>query len=118
LQDAGDVFLPRELGDEMIGAYFSLIHPQAPVLSYAHVMETWNNFWVTPSGNQDPTSKRLVQIVMAIGARVLSADPTQNAEYLDRWSSILAQRASKGLSAFEDPSVEGIQLIFLRVSQS
>ncbi|KAG9675633.1 hypothetical protein KCU95_g16341, partial [Aureobasidium melanogenum] len=108
-------FLPKELGEAFISAYFTLMHPQGPILSERDVRQTWEALWTGPSYTPNQ-SKKLAQqkailyMVLAIGARLTDHEPSSS----DAWAQHFYDRAGVPTDSFEETSLLGTHLLLLR----
>jgi hypothetical protein len=107
-------FLPKELGDAFISAYFTIMHPQSPILIECDVRNTWKVLWSGTSLAPDHSTKfakekAILYMVLAIGAR-LTDSSSSNA-----WAQHFYERAGVPTDSFEETSLLGTQLLLLRV---
>jgi len=108
-------FLPKELGDAFISSYFTIMHPQGPILIECDVRHTWEILWSGPGLAPDRSTKfakekSILYMVLAIGAR-LTDSPASNA-----WAQHFYERAGVPTDCFEETSLLGTHLVLLRVS--
>lgn len=108
--------LPRNLGDAFISRYFSIMHPQAPILAEAEVLKTWQSLWNPPlqphaNNSRYDKEKSVLYMVLAIGARLLDHDRGEAAE---TWAHHFYRRAGKLSDVFEESSLLGTHLLLLR----
>lgn len=109
-------FLPKELGEAFISAYFTLMHPQGPILIEFEVLQTWKVLWNgpghTPEHNKKfAKEKAILYMVLAIGARLTDASPTSS----DDWAQHFYEKAGAPTDTFEETSLLGTHLLLLRV---
>jgi len=109
-------FFPQELGEELIQGFFKYIHPQAPILEYSIVMQDWKEIYKNPESGANSDRRRVLQMVLAIGARVLCSQDNRDSGLLEKWSNILSKQADIGLNCFGDPTLGGIHVLLLKVS--
>lgn len=107
-------FLPKELGDAFISSYFTIMHPQGPILIERDVRHTWDVLWNGPGLPPDHSTKfakekSILYMVLAIGAR-LTDSPASNA-----WAQHFYERAGVPTDCFEETSLLGTHLVLLRV---
>ncbi|KAJ5259294.1 hypothetical protein N7478_012275 [Penicillium angulare] len=107
-------FFPQELGEELIRGFFKYIHPQAPILDYSVVLHDWKEISKNPDNCVSSDGRRIIQMVLAIGACVLCSQKNEDSGFLEKWSKILSKRADAGVKYFEDPTVGGIQVLVLK----
>lgn len=110
-------FLPKELGDAFISSYFTIMHPQGPILIERDVRHTWEVLWNGPGLAPDRSTKfakekSILYMVLAIGAR-LTDSPSSNA-----WAQHFYERAGVPTDCFEETSLLGTHLVLLRVRLS
>ncbi|PLB44115.1 hypothetical protein P170DRAFT_513377 [Aspergillus steynii IBT 23096] len=96
-----DACFPRELGDSFISAYFDIIHPQAPVIAYSDVLESWQNLWLPPWQRQEVKGDDILFMVLAIGARVSSVQGQQDISASEGWANHFSHKAVE-LNAMAD----------------
>ncbi|KAI4792185.1 hypothetical protein E4T45_12784, partial [Aureobasidium sp. EXF-8846] len=106
-------FLSKELGDAFISAYFTIMHPQGPILIECDVRNTWKVLWSGTSLAPDHSTKfakekAILYMVLAIGAR-LTDSSSSNA-----WAQHFYERAGVPTDSFEETSLLGTQLLLLR----
>jgi hypothetical protein len=107
-------FLSNELGDAFISAYFTLMHPQSPILIECDVRNTWKVLWSGTSLAPETSTKfskekAILYMVLAIGAR-LTDSSSSNA-----WAQHFYERAGVPTDSFEETSLLGTHLLLLRV---
>jgi hypothetical protein len=107
-------FLPKDLGDAFISAYFMIMHPQSPILIECDVQDTWKVLWSGTSLAPDHSTKfakekAILHMVLAIGAR-LTDSSSSNA-----WAQHFYERAGVPTDSFEETSLLGTHLLLLRV---
>lgn len=112
-------FLPKELGEAFISAYFTLMHPQGPILSERDVRQTWETLWTGPSyapnhSKRHAKEKAILYMVLAIGARLTDHAPSSS----DAWAQHFYKRAGVPTDSFEETSLLGTHLLLLRVRLS
>ncbi|KAI5247300.1 hypothetical protein E4T43_02274 [Aureobasidium subglaciale] len=111
-------FLPKELGEAFISAYFTLMHPQGPVLVECEVRQTWDLLWAGPAqtsehGRKFAKEKSILYMVLAIGARL--TDPGDDSpSSLDDWAQHFYERAGVPIESFEETSLLNTHLVLLR----
>ncbi|CAG8197915.1 unnamed protein product [Penicillium salamii] len=107
--------LPRETGFEFIHAYFKIMHPQMPVLSFSEIIAVWNTLWEPPKpGKCTLKGKELLYMVLAIGARVSSSHGQQSAESLGHWAEHFSTKADHHITMFQEPSLKGTHFMLLK----
>jgi hypothetical protein len=77
-----DAYFPRDMGDLFIEAYFRIMHPQMPLLTYSEIKETWNKLWDAHQPGKVLKDKDLLYRVLAIGSRVSNYKGKQTAEWI------------------------------------
>lgn len=115
-------FLPKELGEAFISAYFTLMHPQGPILIECEVRQTWNVMWTGPGlapehSKKFAKEKAILYMVLAIGARLTDygdASPSSS----DEWAHHFYERAGVPTDSFEETSLLGTHLLLMRVRLS
>lgn len=116
-QKPTEAYFPKDMGVSFIHAYFDIMHPQMPVLSYADIMGTWDKLWEPPRpGKCTLKGKELLYMVLAIGARVSNAKGQHTAEWVELWSEHFSRRADNYTVMFQEPSVKGTHFMLLKVS--
>lgn len=114
-----EAYFPRDMGVSFIHAFFDIMHPQMPLLSYSDIMETWNKLWEPPRpGICTLKGKELVYMVLAIGARASNARGEQTPEWIDLWAEHFSRRADNYNVMFQEPSLKGTHFMLLKVSRS
>ncbi|CAD0024607.1 unnamed protein product [Aureobasidium pullulans] len=111
-------FLPKELGEAFISAYFTLMHPQGPILIECEVRQTWNVMWTGPGlapehSKKFAKEKAILYMVLAIGARLTDygdASPSSS----DEWAHHFYERAGVPTDSFEETSLLGTHLLLMR----
>lgn len=114
-----EAYLPRETGLAFIHAYFNIMHPQMPVLSFSEITAVWTTLWMPPKpGKCTLKGKELLYMVLAIGARVSTSNGQQSAEWLDHWAEHFSTKADNHITMFQEPSLKGTHFMLLKVVQS
>lgn len=113
-------FLPKDLGEAFISAYFTLMHPQGPILIECEVQQTWKVLWNGPGhapehSKKFATEKAILYMVLAIGARLTDFGDTSPSSS-DDWAQHFYDRAGVPTDSFEETSLLGTHLLLLRVS--
>ncbi|GFG03293.1 hypothetical protein IFM61606_07115 [Aspergillus udagawae] len=93
-----DAYFPRDMGDLFIEAYFRIMHPQMPLLTYSEIKETWNKLWDAPQP----------------GKRVSNYKGKQTAEWIDLWAEHFSTKANNFAMYFEEPSLKGTHFMLLK----
>ncbi|KAI4716513.1 hypothetical protein E4T48_07291 [Aureobasidium sp. EXF-10727] len=111
-------FLPKEQGEAFISAYFTLMHPQGPVLVECDVRQTWKILWDGPSHMPDHSKKfakekAILYMVLAIGARMTDYGDS-SPSFSDAWAQHFYERAGVPTDSFEETSLLGTHLLLLR----
>ncbi|RAK84718.1 hypothetical protein BO79DRAFT_274385 [Aspergillus costaricaensis CBS 115574] len=107
-------FLPKDLGDRCIAAYFAIIHPHMPVLDRLVITRLWERLWEAPSPGQEVISRNLVYMVLALGARTMAREGSHSAELLDRWADHFWSQSNDYGMLFQEPCLKGIHFLLLK----
>ncbi|PYI04657.1 hypothetical protein BO78DRAFT_449309 [Aspergillus sclerotiicarbonarius CBS 121057] len=111
-----EAYFPKDMGMSFIHAYFAIMHPQMPLLSYPDTVDTWNKLWEPPRpGKCTLKGKELLYTVLAIGARVANARSQQKSEWIDLWAEHFSRRADNHIVMFQEPSLKGTHFMLLKV---
>lgn len=113
-----DAYFPRELGDSFINAYFDIIHPQIPVLTYSDVLSSWQNLWSPPWQRHDVKGDNILFMVLAIGARVSSFQGQQDVSASEGWANHFLCKATEFNDRVDDICLSTTHFFLLRVSAS
>ncbi|KAJ5362115.1 hypothetical protein N7541_002959, partial [Penicillium brevicompactum] len=110
-----EAYLPKETGFSFIHAYFDIMHPQMPVLSFSEITSVWTTLWAPPKpGKCTLKGKELLYMVLAIGARVSASNGQQSAESLDHWAEHFSTKADNYITMFQEPSLKGTHFMLLK----
>jgi hypothetical protein len=110
-----DAYFPRDMGDLFIEAYFRIMHPQMPLLTYSEIKETWNKLWDAPQPGKVLKDRDLLYMVLAIGSRVSNYKGKQTAEWIDLWAEHFSTKANNFAMYFQEPSLKGTHFMLLKV---
>lgn len=109
------MFLPRELGDQFIEAYFRIMHPQIPILIMSEIVDAWNQMWETPVRDHNVKNQDILFMVLAIGARIANLRGKQSESSVEAWADYFSSRVSEGPIFLQEPSIRGVHLMLLKV---
>ncbi|PYI14834.1 hypothetical protein BO99DRAFT_426042 [Aspergillus violaceofuscus CBS 115571] len=107
-------FLSQELGRRFIAAYFEVIHPHLPILEQPIIVRLWEKLWAPPAPGREVSSRDLVYMVLALGARTMAREDSHSAETLDRWADYFWAQSNDYSMLFREPCIKGIHLILLK----
>jgi hypothetical protein len=112
-------FLPKELGEAFLSTYFTLMHPQSPVLIEDEVRQTWAILWNGPGhapvdGKRFAKKRAILYMALAIGARLTDYEHVSPSSP-DDWAQHFYERAGEPTDSFEETSLLGTHLLLLRV---
>ncbi|KAI2825341.1 transcriptional regulator family: Fungal Specific TF [Aspergillus niger] len=108
------MFLPRELGDQFIEAYFRIMHPQIPILIKSEIDDAWNQMWESPVRDHSVKNQDILFMVLAIGARVANLKGKQTESSVAAWADYFSSRVSEGPIFLQEPSIRGVHLMLLK----
>jgi hypothetical protein len=106
-------FLPKDLGQKFISAYFDVVHPRAPVLSEVDIYKSWEELWSPPNRSTPPSNlkaRSILFMVFAIGALQC---PDEGDDAMG-WAQHFSKSAGDMSGIFEEPSIVDIHLLLLR----
>ncbi|KAE8150946.1 fungal-specific transcription factor domain-containing protein [Aspergillus avenaceus] len=115
---AAEAFLPRNLGDLFIDAYFRIVHPQMPVLVYSEITDSWSQMWETPIRGRRAKNQELLYMVLALGARVIKLKKSEKENRSEEWAEYFSSRVSEGSIFMQEPSVKAVHLMMLKAMYS
>ncbi|GLA75499.1 hypothetical protein AtubIFM55763_006778 [Aspergillus tubingensis] len=113
-QFPSQMFLPRELGDQFIEAYFRIMHPQIPILIMSEIVDAWNQMWETPVRDHSVKNQDILFMVLAIGARIANLRGKQSESSVEAWADYFSSRVSEGPIFLQEPSIRGVHLMLLK----
>ncbi|GIC94521.1 fungal specific transcription factor domain-containing protein [Aspergillus udagawae] len=100
--------------ETFIEAYFRIMHPQMPLLTYSEIKETWNKLWDAPQPGKVLKDRDLLYMVLAIGSRVSNYKGKQTAEWIDLWAEHFSTMANNFAMYFQEPSLKGTHFMLLK----
>ncbi|RAK95482.1 Zn(II)2Cys6 transcription factor [Aspergillus ibericus CBS 121593] len=109
-----EMFLPRDLGDQFIEAYFRVMHPQIPVLIQSEIVDAWTQMWESPVRDRGVKNQDILFMVLAIGARVANLKGKQSESSVEAWAEYFSSRVSEGPIFLQEPSIRGVHLMLLK----
>ncbi|GFF51787.1 hypothetical protein IFM46972_09381 [Aspergillus udagawae] len=109
-----DAYFPRDMGDLFIEAYFRIMHPQMPLLTYSEIKETWNKLWDAPQPGKVLKDRDLLYMVLAIGSRVSNYKGKQTAEWIDLWAEHFSTKPTILQCIFRNPVWKGTHFMLLK----
>ncbi|PYH92314.1 hypothetical protein BO71DRAFT_485549 [Aspergillus ellipticus CBS 707.79] len=104
----------KEKGDAFIEAYFKLIHPMMPILSRSDIISTWDAYWDIPGPEKDFSSKEIIYMVLALGARVSQPTNGETPESLEKWAGHFSSQTNDFSVLFQEPGFKGLQFLLLK----
>lgn len=110
-----EAFISRNMGERFIRNYFKIVHPQLPILMYSDVMSQWASFCEPPSRHSPPRDRRIVYMVLALGARVSPCSEKHNLELTNGWAEYFLSKTDVSITVLSEPTMHMVQFFLLKV---
>jgi len=112
--------LPRDLGDDFIRKYFTIMHPQAPILDEADVSRIWGELfeikrYTQTAMQQAATERSILYMVLAIGACLSDRCEGKSCEL---WAELYFERACSSSEPVHETSLGSCHVLVLKAIYS